>query len=89
VLIPDGAGTAKFAVDAGIAALETRLTQVDPVLGTHVAGFSIRMVDTFSHVRSSPFLPVLTPIRFSVNPDIDNLAKSQKTGFCDGVLQTD
>ena len=50
VLVPNGAGAAKFAVKIGIAALKTFLTQIDAVLGAHVAGFSIRMIHTFPHV---------------------------------------
>ena len=41
VFIPDGTGCAKFAVDVGVAALKTVFTQIDAVLGAHVAGFSV------------------------------------------------
>ncbi len=40
VFVPNGAGTAKFAENIGIAALEAFLTHIDAVLGAHVAGFS-------------------------------------------------
>ena len=52
MFVPYGAGTEKFAVNFGIAALETFLAQIDAVLGAHVAGLSIRMVHTFSHFYS-------------------------------------
>jgi len=52
VLIPDGTGSAKFAVDVGVAALKTFLTQIGTMLGARVAGFSVWMIHAFSHVRS-------------------------------------
>ena len=51
VFVPDGTGAPKFAVDVGVAALETFLTQIDAMLGAHTAGFSVRMVHAVSHVK--------------------------------------
>ena len=64
MFVPYGAGTAKFTVNFGIAALETFLAQIDAVLGAHVAGLSIRMVHTFSHLYSFQALNIGKTITF-------------------------
>jgi hypothetical protein len=49
MFVPYGTGAAKLAVDVRITALHAFFTQVNAVLGTHVAGFPIRMIGACSH----------------------------------------
>jgi len=49
VLVPNRAGAAELAIDVRVAALHTFFTQVNAVLGAHVAGFPIRMIGACAH----------------------------------------